>query len=1037
MKQFLRVLFLITADVLCITAQNTAGTSSITGIVRDSSGAVVPDAAVAIENRSKGIHRELNTTASGVFSAPSLPPASGYTITITKDGFNTFKTANIDLAVGQTITLSPVLVVGGTSARVDVTSEAPIVDSTQTAVSQVIGSRQLLDLPINGRRVDSFVLLTPAVTPDAAFGLISFRGLAGGNLFLTDGVNTTNQYYNENAGRTRTYNISQDAVQEFQVVTSNFLAEYGNASGGVINTITRSGANDLHGTAYWFFRNRTLSATDITANGKNPQDWRHQAGASIGGPVVKNKVFYFFNGELQRRYFPITSSNSSNTALFDPANGGYVPGDANPNVLRPNCVVGPTGATAAQCANAVAYLTSRAQTQVVSRTSDVNLAFGKIDYQINDNHRLSAEMNYLDFRSPNGIQTQNSLTTGNGVGNNADTNVFDRTGKLSLVSTLSPNAVNELRFGYFKDRQYDPASPSLLPSIGPAALTVQNIGNLGYAPGYPRLNPSEQRFQFSDTLSYTIGKHSLKFGAEYSHVEDYVSQLYNQFGTYNYTSFTAFAQDFSDNLTGAKHWSTFSQAFGNPVVDVNLTEIAGFLQDEWHVTPKLTISPGIRYEKTLLPTPPANPAIPQTGFLPETSLNVAPRFGISYAINDKTVLRGGYGIFYDKYVTSTIASLFTGNGAYQKSYSLIATGSNGAAQLAAGPVFPFSLGAPPNVNGSATVSFADRAYRNPYSQQANIAIERQITRNSSLAVSYIWSRGLHLASARDANAAEPTTSYTYPILDGQNQVIGAYTAPLYTKRINPAYGTIYQLDSALNSYYNGLTVQYQKRFSGWFQGQAAYTYSHAIDYNIGGAGNTLYVPYINSVINGGYSQEKGSASTDERHRLVVNGVITPKFTSSASWVARYFINNWELSIVSNFGSAFPEVPEVFVSSAHPAGLLSTVTLNGLGGSRRVPFESISALDIDQLYRTDARITKILPFSERFRTKLMFEATNVFNHPYINGPYPARQPYQYQTVPYNGGYALAPYSNYGAPQETQAPPDGTTARRAQAAIRFEW
>jgi hypothetical protein len=118
-------------------------------------------------------------------------------------------------------------------------------------------------------------------------------------------------------------------------------------------------------------------------------------------------------------------------------------------------------------------------------------------------------------------------------------------------------------------------------------------------------------------------------------------------------------------------------------------------------------------------------------------------------------------------------------------------------------------------------------------------------------------------------------------------------------------------------------------------------------------------------------------------------------------------------------------------------LLSTATINGLGGSRRVPFESISALDIDQLYRTDARITKILPFSERFRTKLIFEAVNVFNHPYINGAYPARQPYQYQTVPYNGGYALAPYPNYGAPQETQAPPDGTTARRAQAAIRFEW
>jgi Carboxypeptidase regulatory-like domain/TonB-dependent Receptor Plug Domain len=1033
-RKILTLICLLTANGLLLLAQNTAGTGSITGIVQDATGAVVPGAKVVIENQSKGIHRELTTNDGGVFSAPSLVPAPGYSVSVTKEGFVTSRTDNIELSVGQTIQLTPILAVGGTSARVEVTSEAPIVDSTQSAVSQVIDSRQLMDLPINGRRVDSFVLLTPGVTPDAAFGLLSFRGLAGGNSFLTDGVDTTNQYYNENAGRTRTYNISQDAVQEFQVVTSNFLAQYGNASGGVVNTITRSGTNNLHGTAYWFFRNRTLNATDITANGQNPQDWRHQAGASIGGPLKKDKLFYFFNGELQRRDFPIISSNSGNTSLFNPAGGGYVPYTTNGT---PNCVVGPNGATATQCANAIAYLTSRAQTQLVPRTSDVNLAFGKVDYQINDNNRLSAELNYLDFRSPNGIQTQSSLASGNGIGNNANTNVFDRTGKLGLVSTLSPNAVNEARFGYFKDRQYDPASPSLLPSIGPVALTVQNISNLGYATSYPRLNPSEQRFQFSDTLSYTVGKHNLKFGAEYSHLEDYVNQLSNRFGTYTYTSFTSFAEDFSGNTTGAKHWSSFSQAFGNPVVDVNLNEIAGFIQDEWHVTPKLTISPGIRYDKALLPTPPANPAIPQTGFLPDTSLNFGPRFGISYAFNDKTVFRGGYGIFYDKYVTSTIASLFTENGAYQKSYSLVATGSNGAAQLAAGPVFPSSLAAVPNVNGSATLAFADHGYRNPYSEQANIAIERQLTKDSSLTVSGIWSRGLHIASARDANAGAPTSSYTYPILNTQNQITGYYTTPLYTRRINPAYGTIYELDSGLNSYYSGLTVQYQKRFSGWFQGQAAYTYSHAIDYNIGGAGNTLYVPFINSVFNGAYSQEKGSASTDERHRLVVNGIVTPKFTQSTSRFARYFVNNWELSAISNFGSAFPEVPEVFVGSGHPGGLLSTSTINGLGGSRRVPFESTSALNIDQLYRTDARITKILPFSERFRTKLMFEAVNVFNHPYINGAYPARQPYQYQTVSYNRGYALAPYPNYGAPLETQGPPDGTTARRAQAAIRFEW
>ena len=172
----------------------------------------------------------------------------------------------------------------------------------------VIDARQIMDLPINGRRVDTFVLLTPGVTNDGTFGLLSFRGVAGGNAFLMDGNDTTEQYYNENAGRTRIASqISQDAVQEFQVVSANFSAEYGRAMGGVVNTVTKSGSNDLHGTAYWFFRNRTLNARDRYAT-FNPPELRHQAGASLGGAIVKDKLFYFLNVDITRRNFPMVSS---------------------------------------------------------------------------------------------------------------------------------------------------------------------------------------------------------------------------------------------------------------------------------------------------------------------------------------------------------------------------------------------------------------------------------------------------------------------------------------------------------------------------------------------------------------------------------------------------------------------------------------------------------------------------------------------------------------------------------------------------------
>jgi hypothetical protein len=1031
------------AACLPIWAQNTAGTSSISGIVVDATGSAVPGATVLVENESKGIRRELTTTEGGVFNAPSLVPAAGYSVRITKAGFAEFDARNIDLQVGQTVSLSPKLDVSSSSIKVEVTAEAPIIENTKSDVSGLVDSNQILNLPINGRRVDNFVLSQPGVTSDAGFGLLTFRGLPGGNSFLTDGVDTTNSFYDENAGRTRTYNISQDAVQEFQVITSGSLAEYGHASGGVVNTITRSGSNDFHGTAYWFFRNSTLNARDISSNGLKPQDWRHQAGASVGGPIKKDKLFFFFNGELQRRYFPIASSNITNKTLF-PAG----------NTINPaNCG---SPATPTQCAAAIAYIQSRAQTQLVPRDADVNLLFAKIDYQINDRNRATFEFNYLDFRSPNGIQTQIALTSGDGVGNNANTTVFDRTGKIGLTTIISANMVNELKFGYFKDRQYDPNSPSLLPAVGPIGLSISgatSISNIGYATGYNRLDPSEQRFQIADTLSYTTGAHNLKFGFDYANLEDYVSLLSNAAGTYGYPSLTAFAQDFS-GATNGKHWNSFSQRFGNPVIDTFINEFGFFVQDQWRVTPKLTLSPGIRQEFSLLPQPNqqnpglVNPNLPQTGTIPQTLLNFMPRFGLAYTLNDKTVFRADYGMFYNRYVSAAISNFFTANGVYQANYSL--NGTN-ATQLAAGPVFPNALAAPPPGTTSTLVpAYADPAFRPSYSEQANAAIQRQLTKDSSLTVSYIWSRGLHLISAYDANAAAPTTSYSYPILSAplaagattinSSQIAGYYTTPLYTKRVNPLFSTVLDVTSSKNSWYNGMTIQYQKRYSSWFQGQVSYTWSHAEDDNIGGGGNTLFTPsFPTSVFNGDYSSEKGSSSTDQRHRMVANGIFTPKFTHGTSWGDRFLINNWQLSAITTAASAQPITPTVSVGSGAPGRLL-TSTLNGLGGSTRVPFDSISALDGDQLYRTDARLSKILPFGERFKVTLMFEAFNVFNHHFYAGTAPRiSQQYTAGSYTLNGStvFALVPFSTYGAYNTTSSPLEGTTARRAQAAIRIEF
>jgi hypothetical protein len=1040
MRKSLFVLVLAIVLASCAFAQAGAGLGSISGVVQDASGAAVPGATVVVTNESKGIRRNLETTGQGQFTAPALVPDSGYRVLVSKPGFSNYEATNITVAVGQNVDLHVALGVAATTTTVDVTAAAVAVDDTKTDVSQVVGSRQILDLPINGRRVDNFALLTPGVTSDGPFGLISFRGNAGGNTFLTDGNDTTNQFYNENAGRTRTTNIAQDAVQEFQVVTSNFLAEYGRASGGVINTVTRSGSNDPHGTLYWFFRNRTLNATDITANGINPPEWRHQAGASIGGPIRKDKLFYFFNGELQRRFNPLVSSNTLTAA------SGSGPFDSSLN-LKPSACAAVSGVTpsAAQCSAAAAYLVGRIRPQLVPRTSDVNLLFGKIDYRPNDRNSISLSVNYLDFRSPNGIQTQLSLAAGDAIGNNADTNVFNRTARAEWTWVATPSAVNSFRFGFFKDRQYDPASPSLLPSVGPIALSVTNVGsNLAYANGYPRLNPSENRFQIADTYSWNIGPHALKFGFDYATVEDYVDRLANRYGSYSYPSFAAFALDFSGNTAGLKSYSSFSQAFGNPKVDTRLNEIAFFVQDQWHVTPKLIVSPGLRYELTALPQPKlSNPTWPQTAVIPETRKNFGPRIGIAYTINDKTVIRAGYGLFFNRYTSSTVENAFITNGVYQATYSL-----NSAATIGAGgPVFPNFLAAQPNVTGSASVLFLDKTWRNPYSQQGTLAVERQVAKDTSLTVSYVWSLGLHLLQTRDVNAAAPTTSYTFPILDSSNNQVGSYTTPIYTQRINPAFGGIYQLESAGKSYYDGLLVQLTRRYSNWLFGNVAYTWSHSIDNNQGGGGNTLFgSTFATSVFNGDYNGEKGNSSSDQRHRLVVNAVIAPTFTHNTDWASRYLINGWQYSFVTVAASSFGISPTISVRDRpFPAGAttaistLSTFSLNGLGGSSRVPFEDPAFLKLGNIYRTDMRLQKQLPISERVKVNLFFEAFNVFNHVQVAGS-GARVAQQFTAIrqtsgPLNGLTALVPFANYGVIQATQAPPDGTTARRAQVGVRI--
>jgi len=1038
MRRILFAVVLAIALATCALAQSGAGLGSISGVVQDASGALVAGATVVVSNDSKGVRRTLETTSSGQFTAPALIPDVGYKVTVSKGGFANYEATNITVTVGQNLDLHIPLSVASTTTTVDVSATAVALDDTRTAVTQLIDQRQILDLPVNGRRVDTFVLATAGVAPDGAFGLLSFRGVAGHNSFLTDGNDTTNQFYNENAGRTRIQSpISQEAVQEFQVISNNFAAEYGNAMGGVVNTITKSGTNDIHGTGYWFFRNRTLNARDRYAL-FNPQDIRHQSGASLGGALIKNKLFYFFNYEATRRNFPAIAT-LQNTGMFNAVGLIDTTGGRNPCPDTSK----PAGqqATAAQCNTAINMLYTR-NFGTVSRTVVQDLGFGKLDYHLNDKNSVSISVSLLRWVSPHGIQATGIIfNTGNAIGNNADSTVRDGYGRAQWTSVVTPNMVNEARFGWFHDRLFDPASADFLyPGLGKAGLTVNSTGNLGVATSYPRLNPSETRYEVADNLSWTKGAHTMKFGFDIAHTEDYVNQLATQYGSYNYATLNQFALDFSGNTTGAKNWNTYSQAFGNPIVDTNLVNYGFYAQDQWRLNSRLLFNYGVRYEFSTIPQPKIiNPDYPQTGVIHSPKNDFSPRVGASYALtsDQKTLLRAGYGIFYARYQTGLIENLFLTNGVYQTS---ITYNSATAAQLAAGPVYPNNLAATtfsPSP-GSISILFADKNLRNPYTHQANIGIERQISSTISLDVSYLWSRGVRLYGVRDLNVPAPGNPVTYTIQDASGATVGSYTTPTYrlTNNCRPdcRYRQISQIENPGLSYYDGLAVQLNKRFSRGFQAQIAYTWSHAIDLNQSSATNNIFFSTTpTSYANGDFASEKGSAANDVRHRFVANFVWSPTFTHSSSFFARYFVNDWQLSQVTTLQSPQPINSTTNVGgnafpTAAGAAPLASGSLNGLGGGfSRVPFQPVSNLNVDSIYRVDARLSKKLPFSERVTGYLTFEAFNLFNTPYDT----SRRSAEYNL----SGSALQLRTDYATPSSDALSPDGTSARRAQVSLRI--
>jgi outer membrane receptor protein involved in Fe transport len=914
-------------------AQATGG--AIEGTITDQSGGVLPGVAVTVRNLGTGVVRETRTDEGGLFRAPLLPVGS-YDVTAALTGFATTRRANLTLTIGETLTVDMALKVAAASEEVTVTAEAPVIEATRTHQASTVGSAAVANLPVNGRNFIDFVLTTPGVTRDTRGGDISFAGQRGVlNSLIIDGADNNNTFFGQTLGRTGSgrapYQFSQDAVQEFQVNRNAYSAEYGRAGGAVINVVTKSGTNDLHGSAFEFFRDKSLNANSYANKIASPVRPRatfrvHQFGGSLGGPLIKDKAFFFFSYDGQRQTIP----NPVDITL--PAN---LPGDAD---------------TAA----GLALVRSKENDYVQKRDQDVFLA--KVDYQMNARHRLSVRYNHQNFA---GVNNETGGIT-NAEEHSGDSLVRTRTVNAVLSSVFSPTLFNELRAQWLRDGE-----PGLANTDEPE-VTVRQGGNIVLIFGRNFFSPREttiKRFQVGNALTFIRGAHSWKAGFDLN-----FDRIFNFFpgnfgGRYSFNSLAALGR----GLPSAAG-ETFQQGFAGPgttgpETHPDLNEYGVFVQDDWRLRRDLTLSLGVRYDVQDIAQPDVrNPdaqlaaAGVDTSFIKIDRNNVGPRLGLAWNPNARTVVRAGYGLFYGRTPSIMIGTAHSGNAINVQTITF--TG----AQV---PRYPARFAAIPT--GAAlprpSIQFFDPDFENPEVHQASAGVEYALSDDVALGASYLFVAGRNLALSRDFNvgAAVPTP---VPVQGG-----GSVTVNRYAARPFSSFDRLVRFESTGESEYNGLTLELKKRFRGTLLANLAYTLGQVEDNN---------PDSVNVVLGGGddarfpadpadREADRAPGNNDVRHRLVVSGYWDLGYWREAGGAARALLDGWSVSWIATLHSGYPYSQRV-TNDLNADGNRSNDLVPGGRNAERLPWTR----------NVDARLSRKIPVGGRARLELIAEAFNLLN-----------------------------------------------------------
>jgi hypothetical protein len=979
---------------------------TIQGRVYDSTGAAIPQATVSAANTATGFSRSTTATSSGDYQITSLP-AGDYTVTADKQGFQ--KSAKkIHLDIGAEGNVDFTLTVGQISEVVTVQDVGEVVEPTRTMVSSVINEQKIENLPVNGREFIDFALLAPGVTigdttsgsTDVIVEPVTKLSFAGQNIHFNfiavDGADDISTASGIQRGTP-----PQESVQEFRVINTDYTADYGRATAGIVNIITKSGTNDWHGSLYEYFRNNVMDARSIlSAPGFNVLR-QNQFGGSIGGPIRKDKTFIFANYEGQRR----AESPTYNSAVLA-------------NIAAINQVK-------------ATVFGLPAENLFVLRDGNTDNGFVRLDENLNAKNYLYARYFINDDRLTNQSPLNNGFDLPSAFKNNY---IRDQSIAGGLVTTISPSWVNELRMQY-AHRTFDFPVVSTQPH-----LEVANT----FAVGVNRGNPDiyrEQRYELLDNVTHTVAKHTFSFGGNFDWVRTYES----------FPLFYPFEADFSnlpaflgtDGAAGCPagvscpdpfviFFERFSTATNPPFSETSLpggtaiyqggaipqnirqqasatldhTYNGLYIEDKWRVAPNLTLNGGVRWEFETWPT----------GVLNTQWKNIDPRVGMAYSLGTprNVVIRAGFGLFHGiipspllmcqqpscgglaKYpnrpfenslnastgLFSFASSPFINNFALN-SLLMNATYPNGTPA----PFCPDQTLASCGFLQDATIVRFDQNSKNPYGIQTSASLEFQPFKDTVLSVSGIYLRGVHLGSFYNVNQPDP--SGTVLVHDSKGNASckdlyfnfasalnpgGAITPPNCTPypaqmvipgvpHINgvpgfrdPQYSVFFEATSRWDSVYTGLLVNLNKRLTHNFSYQISYTYSHSID----DGPNPSFVLIPQDSAN--FGAERANSADDIRHRFVANAI----FTSPATW--NVALRDFTFSTIVTLQS-----PPYFTKFAG-------FDANGdvFGNNDRVGSEPRNTFKGDSLQTVDMRLERSIPIREKMRLQLMVEAFNLMN-----------------------------------------------------------